>query len=134
MLKGKLYDSNMKAYYQNLSRALSNYRGRLAYLINLTNNSYIPLLSGYYKRVQRAPYYDRHLAQVIFQDEQVKIARLLRDGQAILVTEDYDQIPRNYRVVMDLKVPKAPYEGQIKYIAVPEKLARDFKSLPDLKE
>jgi len=126
MLKGKLYDSNMRMYYQNLSQVLGNYRGQLKYLVNLTHNSYIPLLSVHYKRVQRAPYYIWKLSQMIFQDEQEEIVRLLAEEQAILVAENPDQIPKNYRVVLALKTPKIPYVAEMTYVAVPRDLSRDF--------
>ena len=118
MLKGKLYDINMRIYYQNLSQALGNYKGQLRYLVNLTMDSYIPLLSVYYKRVQRAPFYGWGLSQGIFQDEQEKITRLLTEEQAILITENPEQIPKNYRVALNLKAPH--FEGMT-YVAVPTK-------------
>lgn len=116
MLKGKLYDVNTRIYYQNLSQALGNYNGQLRYLVNLTNDCYIPLLSVYYKRVQRAPWYDRGLSQIIFQDEQEEITRLLTEEQAILIAKDLEEIPKNYRVVLNLK---PPHSAGMTYVAVP---------------
>lgn len=127
MLKGKLYDINTRIYYQNLYQALGNYSGQLKYLVNLTMDCYIPLLSGYYKRVQRAPYYYPKISQIIFfQDEQEKITRLLTEEQAILVTGKPEQIPKNYRVVLALKTPKMPYAAEMTYVAVPRDISRDF--------
>lgn len=126
MLKGKLYDINRRIYYENLSQALGNYRGQLKYLVNLTGDSYIPLLSRYYKRIQKLPFYHQELSKIIFQDEQEKIVRLLTEEQAILVTENPDQIPKNYRVVLSLKTPEIPFISGITYVAVPRNSSRDF--------
>ncbi len=127
MLKGKLYDSNIRTYYQNLYQVLGHYRGQLEYLVNLTRNSYIPLLSSYYKRVQRSPFYDRRLSESILQDELREISRLLAQGQAILFADNTDQIPKNYRVVAALKNLEIEYVSKMTYIAVPGDLSREFK-------
>ncbi len=119
MLKGKLYDINTRIYYQNLSQALGNYNGQLKYLVNLTDDCYIPLLSGYYKRVQRMPFYNPNISQIIFQDEQGEITRLLTEGQAILIAKYLEQIPKNYRVVLDLKTP---HFAGMTYVAVPSSI------------
>jgi hypothetical protein len=119
ILKGKLYDAGMRTYYEDLSAALGNYRGQFTHLVNLTLNSHIPFLSAHYKSVQRAPYYSRKLLQVAFQDEPKEIIRLLGEEQAILVTANLKQIPKNYCVVLSLKTPKIPFVDDMTYVAVP---------------
>ena len=126
MLRWKLYDINKRTYYQYLFNVLGNYSGQLKYLVNLTMDSYIPLLSKCYKRIQKAPFYNGRLSTIIFQNEQEEIIRLLAEKQAILVAASPNQIPENYRVVLTLKTPEIPYVAKMTYVAIPRDFSPDF--------
>ena len=74
--------------------------------------------------MQRSPFYNRELSEVIFQDEQQKISQLLTQGKVILVTAQIQQVPENYRVVLEAKTAKGiPWAQKTIYIAVPKLVA-----------
>jgi hypothetical protein len=80
--------------------------------------------------VQRSPFYTKETSDLIFQDEQDAIARLIADGRALLVAEEPNPIPSNYRVVRELRVPAAvPYLAPITLIAVPYAKSNDSRSV-----
>ena len=63
-------------------------------------------------------FYDRELSEVIFQDEQQKISQLLTQGKVILVAAQIQQVPENYRVVLEAKTAKdIPHVERIRYVA-----------------
>ena len=87
-------------------------------------DSYVPRLSKSFKRVQRSPFYNRGLSELIFQDEQEKISQLLTQGKAILIAAQIQQVPENYRVVLEAKVAEGiPYVGTRIYVAVPKSVS-----------
>ena len=129
ILRGKLYDSDLRAYYENLHRVLEGYRGKLDYLVNFTWSTYTPFLSAYYKKPQKAPYYVEGLSELMFPGEQRLISGLLSREEALLVTPNPEWIPINYRTVLALKNPGIEYINSIIYIAVPRRLNR----LPEVK-
>ena len=124
MLQGKLYSGKTMIFYQTLAKTMSNYNCHLDYLVNFTKDSYVPRLSTSFKRVQRSPFYSRELSEVIFQDEQEKISQLLTQGKAILIAAQIQQVPENYRVVLEAKTAKGiPYVERTRYVAVPKLVA-----------
>lgn len=125
VLQGKLYDTTARIYYQTLAKTLSDYSCQLDYLVNLTRNTDASSISESFKMVQRSPFYVEEISNIIFQDEQEKIAQLLKREKAILVAQKSEQIPKNYQVVLKLTAPQTiivPLEGAIIYVAVPSKL------------
>jgi hypothetical protein len=126
MLQGKLYDEKTRIFYQTLAKTMSNYNCQLDYLVSFSKDSYIPRLSKSFKRVQRSPFYSRQLSELIFQDEQEKISQLLTQGKAILILTpaQIQQVPENYRVVLEAKIAKGiPYIDKIRYVAVPKSVS-----------
>ncbi len=123
MLKHSLYDEKVRVYYQTIAGTMTLYAGRLEFLVNLTADSHIPMLSKSFKKTQRAPFYNKYLADLIFQDEQEEILRLLSNGKAVLAAEKPNQIPENYEVVLKLDAPDAiPWIDYPTYIAVPRNM------------
>ncbi len=98
MLRNKMYDEKTRIYYQTLAKTISSYDCKLEYLVNFTKNSYVPLLSKSFERVQRSPFYDGSLSNIVFKDEQDKISQLFIQGKAILITPEITGIPENYRL------------------------------------
>ena len=49
------------------------------------------------------------MSKIIFQDEHVKISRLLLQEKALLITSDNIKIPENYHVVLEVKNSQIPY-------------------------
>jgi hypothetical protein len=132
MLEGKLYDEETRTYYETLVQILSSYQCNLEYLVNFTMDSYIPLLSQSFKRVQRSPFYDQQLASVIFPDEQRKTAQLLKEGKTILIAAQVEEIPENYQIAQEIKTPRSIQHwsingrsliGKVTYIAVPKSIS-----------
>jgi hypothetical protein len=132
MLEGKLYDEETRTYYETLVQTLSSYQCKLEYLVNFTQDGYIPSLSESFKRVQRSPLYDQQLARVIFQDEQRKIAQLLKEGKTILIAAQVEEIPENYQIAHEIKTPASTQHwsfngrsliGKVTYIAVPKSVS-----------
>jgi len=121
ILKGKLYDPNIRNYYETIAKTLNDYSDKLEYLINFTPNSFIPYLSKHYKRAHILPFYSKELSKIIYPDEEKKIAQLLKESKAILVARYYEDIPKNYRIVKKLT---EPYSLKLLYIAVPVELAK----------
>ncbi|MDM3844650.1 MAG: glycosyltransferase family 39 protein [Aphanizomenon gracile PMC638.10] len=121
MLQNKLYDEKTRIYYQTLAKTMSSYDCKLDYLVNFTMNSYIPLLSKSFKRVQRSPFYNEQMSNIIFQDEQEKIPYLFIQEKALLIAAEIKQIPENYQVILEVEKPEIPWiEDKITYIAVPK--------------
>ncbi|MDJ0505531.1 MAG: glycosyltransferase family 39 protein, partial [Nostocales cyanobacterium LE14-WE12] len=112
MLQNKLYDEKTRIYYQTLAKTMSSYDCKLDYLVNFTTNSYIPLLSKSFKRVQRSPFYNESMSNIIFQDEKEKITHLFIQEKALLIAAEIKQIPENYQVILEVEKPET-------YIAVP---------------
>jgi len=128
MLEGKLYSPNRRIYYESIAKILNNYSCELKYVVNLTIDSYIPLISPHYQRVQRSPFYFPELLQTIYQDELEKIDQLLTMETAILFTYEPEQIPANYHVVLNIVlqdvVSRTIQQSRNKvYIAVPRKIS-----------
>ena len=124
MLQNKLYDEKTRIYYQTLTETMNGYNCKLEYLVNFTSNSYIPFLSKSFKRVQISPFYDMKMSKIIFQDEHVKISRLLLQEKALLITSDNIKIPENYHVVLEVKNSQIPYfDNDTTYIAAPKALS-----------
>ena len=117
ILKGKLYDSSTINYYESLTAEINQYQGRLDYLVNYSNNSFVPLLSPAVKRVQRSPFYSKEFEQVLFNGESESVGRLLRDGRAILTAGKPELVPPDYAVVLTLENPDL-------YLAIPAGIAR----------
>ena len=92
---------------------MSSYDCKLDYLVNFTMNSYIPLLSKSFKRVQRSPFYNESISNIIFQDEKEKITHLFIQEKALLIAAEIKQIPENYQVILEVEKPET-------YIAVPK--------------
>ena len=113
MLQNKLYDEKTRIYYQTLAKTMSSYDCKLGYLVNFTTNSYIPLLSKSFKRVQRSPFYNESMSNIIFQDEKEKITHLFIQEKALLIAAEIKQIPENYQVILEVEKPET-------YIAVPK--------------
>jgi hypothetical protein len=113
MLQNKLYDEKTRIYYQTLAKTMSSYDCKLDYLVNFTMNSYIPLLSKSFKRVQRSPFYNESISNIIFQDEKEKITHLFIQEKALLIAAEIKQIPENYQVILEVEKPET-------YIAVPK--------------
>lgn len=121
MLQNKLYDEKTRIYYQTFAKTMSSYDCKLDYLVNLTMNSYIPLLSKSFKRVQRSPFYNESMSNIIFQDEQEKITHLFIQEKALLIAAEIKQIPENYQVILEVEKPGIPWiRDKITYIAVPK--------------
>lgn len=121
MLQNKLYDEKTRIYYQTLAKTISSYDCKLDYLVNFTMNSYVPLLSKSFKRVQRSPFYNESMSKIIFQDEQEKISHLFIQEKALLIAAEIKQIPENYQVILEVEKPEIPFiEDKITYIAVPK--------------
>ena len=125
-LQGKLYDEKTRNYYQTLAKTMNKYSSQLEYYVNLSSDSYISVYSQLpIKSVQRLPHYIDAVSNCIFQDEQKKIAELLKKKKAILVTSEFqfNKIPENYEVVLEINIPIPQiWTGKKIYIAVPEKL------------
>lgn len=130
ILKGKLSDEETRNYYQVITQKIISYQRKcqLDYLVNLSPDSYILFLSKSIKKVQISPFYSKILEREIFPDEKEKITKLLRQNKAILVASDkertFNEIPKNYEIVLELTVPKAIplIVGEKTYIAVPKNL------------
>jgi len=121
MLQGKLYDEKTRIFYQTLTKTISDYNCQLDYLVNFTTDSYVSRLSKSFKRVQRSPFYNRDLSELIFPDEQGKISQLFTQGKAILIADELQKIPENYQVIMELKNPGTiPIVGKQYLVAVPK--------------
>jgi hypothetical protein len=121
MLQNKLYDEKTRIYYQTLAKTISSYDCKLDYLVNFTMNSYVPLLSKSFKRVQRSPFYNESMSKIIFQDEQEKITHLFIQKKALLIAANIKQIPENYQVILEVEKPEIPFiQDKITYIAVPK--------------
>ncbi|MFM6610315.1 MAG: hypothetical protein ACKPJQ_12950, partial [Dolichospermum sp.] len=121
MLQNKLYNQKTRIYYQTLAKTMSSYDCKLDYLVNFTMNSYVPLLSKSFKRVQRSPFYNESMSNIIFQDEKEKITHLFIQEKALLIAAEIKQIPENYQVILEVEKPEIPFlEDKITYIAVPK--------------
>jgi 4-amino-4-deoxy-L-arabinose transferase-like glycosyltransferase len=121
MLDNKLYNEKNRLFYETLSKTINSYGCELDYLVNFTSNSYIPMLSRSYKKVQRAPFYNEYMSKIIFPDEQEKITKLLIHEKAVLVSSEIKKVPENYRVVLNIKNTEVPYfPNDVIYIAVPK--------------
>ena len=121
ILRNKIYDEKTRIYYQILAETISSYDCKLEYLVNFTQNSYVPLLSKSFERVQRSPFYNGSLSNIVFKDEQDKISQLFIQGKAILITPDITGIPENYKVILEVEAPAMPFfPPQIIYIAAPK--------------
>ena len=121
MLQNKLYDEKTRIYYQTLAKTMSSYDCKLDYLVNFTRNSYLPLLSKSFKRVQRSPFYNESMSNIIFQDEQEKIPHLFIQEKTLLIAAEIKQIPENYQVILEVENPEIPFiQDNITYIAVPK--------------
>lgn len=124
MLSGVLYETDVRTYYESLVKSSNTYTCQLQYLVNFTINSYIPLMLENFKRVQRSPIYNEELSNVIFKDEKYKIDKLIIEERAIIIAEKQDQIPKNYQIVLKIKVPESiPWVGRVTYVAVPKFLS-----------
>ena len=130
IFRGVLYDENTRNYYQILAQKMTKYSSscQLEYLVNWQMDSYIPYLTKSLKKVQRSPAYYKIFEDTIFQDEKEKIAELLRQEKAILVTSNdkdtFRRIPDNYEVVFGVLWPNSWswMHNEKVYIAVPKNL------------
>jgi hypothetical protein len=122
MLQNKLYDEKTRIYYQTIAKTMSSYDCKLDYLVNFTMNSYFPLFSKSFKRVQRTPFYMESMSNLIYQDEQEKITQLFIQEKALLIAADIKQIPENYHVILEVETLEilSDLMGKITYIAVPK--------------
>jgi hypothetical protein len=126
ILDNKLYNEKNRWFYQTLSNTMKRYGCELDYLVNFTSNSYIPMLSRSYKKVQRSPFYNEYMSKIIFPDERERISQLLIHEKALLVSSEIKRVPKNYRVVLTIKNTEVPFFGaDITYIAVPKSLYSD---------
>jgi len=116
MLRGKLYDKDRCEYYESLAAILKGYRSRLPYIVNLSSNSYVPLLVPSLKRVQRIPFYCGPGMDEIVPHEREDVDKLLAAEKAICVSAKPDQVPDNYRIIFEKKDPEI-------YVSVPQLLA-----------
>lgn len=116
-----LYDDQTRLFYQTLDSTLRPYVGKIEYVVNFTKNSTFLMLAKSFKKVQRSPFYSPQLSELIFQDEQLKTSELLAHGEAVLLAEKQDQIPKNYKIIQTLQVPVSiPWmEHPSVYVAVP---------------
>jgi hypothetical protein len=129
MLQGKLYNEETRIYFQTITKTINDYSCQLEYLVNFTTNSYVPLLSKSFKKVQKSPFYSATFSGIIFQDEQPKITQLLTQRKAIVIAAKIKEIPDNYQVVLKIKTPKnIRFVDRIIYVAVPKIVAA--KSCP----
>ena len=122
ILRNKIYDEKSRIYYQTLAETISSYDCKLEYLVNLTMNSYIPLLSKSFERVQRSPFYNESLSNMVFKDEKGKISQLFIQGKSILIASEINKIPENYTIILEIKSPVIHFAiaDTITYIAVPK--------------
>jgi len=125
ILRHALYDEQTRLFYQTLDATLRPYVGKIEYVVNFTKNSTFLMLAKSFKKVQRAPFYSSQMSELIFRDEQLKTSELLAHGEAVLLAEKQDQIPKNYRIIQTLHVPASiPWmENPSVYVAVPSSMA-----------
>jgi hypothetical protein len=129
MLDNKLYNEKNRSFYEALSKTINSYGCELDYLVNFTSNSYIPMLSRSYKKVQRAPFYNEYMSKIVFPDEQERIFQLLIHEKALLVSSEIKRVPENYRVVLNIKNTEVPFfQNDVIYIAVPRSTSIECKS------
>jgi Dolichyl-phosphate-mannose-protein mannosyltransferase len=119
MLHGKLYNQKSRDQYQTLTKILDSYGCQLEFLVNLTVESYIPSLSKSFKKVQRSPFYNEEMSNIIFRDEKNKIDQLLTEEKAILIVEKAQKIPGNYKVIFK-NIYSIDYYTRDVYVAVPK--------------
>lgn len=125
MLRGKLYDQQTRAHYENLHTILNTYSQRLPYLINLTPDCYIPMLCNSLQKVQRTPFYHRRLVSYISEDEYKIFAALARQEKALVVLISPWDMPPNYEIVSILHTPEQIIffeKPQTIYIAIPRSM------------
>lgn len=126
ILQGKWYDFPTRDHYERLHYILNEYRGRLQYLVNFTADSYLPVISDGFMRVQRAPFFHPILAKKIFRDELQIIAGLIKQELALLILSTAWDVPANYRIVYTLDVPESVAFREMFstiYIAIPQQIA-----------
>jgi hypothetical protein len=116
-----LYDKQTRSFYDGIVAALHPYVGKLPYFVNLTKVSTVPPMVVGFKKVQRAPFYAKELSELIFPDEQKLIPELIVRGEALVITETLEEVPKSYAVVSTLPIPHSiPWmEHPSLYVAVP---------------
>ncbi|MBW4474814.1 MAG: hypothetical protein KME45_31215 [Stenomitos rutilans HA7619-LM2] len=120
ILEGKLFEEERANYYEEISHSLDEYSNQLKFVVNLTENSFIPFISSEYKRVQVAPFFALSTAESFRESEKARYEPILKNGQAILFGyEGYKfeqfysgntpgsttEIPENYKVVKSIENP-----------------------------
>jgi hypothetical protein len=99
IFKGKLFSNQRRAYYENINQVLIEYESKCKFIINYTSDCYIPYISTRYLKVQRAPFYNKELSELIFQDEKSKIDEVIESGNAVIFADKVSQIPGNYSII-----------------------------------
>jgi hypothetical protein len=132
ILQGKLYPAQRAKYYEEISQVLDKYADRLKFVVNLTEDSFIPFLSTKYQRVQVAPFFALSTVESFRVSEQNRYQPVLSKGQAILFGYDgykfeqfygtntigsITEIPANYQIVKSIENPDG--NGKL-VIAVPK--------------
>ena len=120
ILKGKLFEEKRAKYYEEISRILDEYSSQMKFVVNLTENSFIPFISNKYKRVQIAPFFALSTLESFRESEKTRYEPVLSNGQAILfgyegykfeqfygtnTTGSTTEIPKNYRVIRVIENP-----------------------------